>query len=138
VTKQSNTTNRARSLRNTSTKTETLLWSVLRGKQVSNLKFRRQHPIGPFFVDFACVSHKLVIEIDGGYHDYIAAADQRREQFLTSEGWTVVRFSDKEVENDLDAIAYRITELLGLECKIRRRNSSGSGMDSSNSPRLRK
>ena len=64
---------RARLLRENATQSESLLWQLLRRKQLCGLKFRRQHPIGPFFADFACVSRKLVIEIDGGYHDVVAS-----------------------------------------------------------------
>ena len=135
--KHINTTGRARSLRNAQTKTEALLWSVLRGKQVSNLKFRRQHPVGPFFADFACVKHKLIIEIDGGYHDFVSGSDQRREQYLANEGWSVVRFTDTEIENDPEAIAYRVTEILGIAYRFRKRKASGAGMESLRAPGYR-
>ena len=58
------------------------MWSVLRSKQVCGLKFRRQHPIGPYFADFACVSKKLVVEIDGSSHDLTAATDFARELLI--------------------------------------------------------
>jgi len=120
VPKQVNTTNRAQSLHNAQTKTETLLWSVLRSKQISNLIFRQQHPAGPVFTDFACVNHKPIVEIDGGYHDLVSDADQRRGQYLAKEGWSVVRFTNMEVENDPEAIAYRVTEIPGIEYRFRK------------------
>lgn len=64
------TTQRARELRARQTKAESLLWQVLRGRRLCGLKFRRQFPIEPWIVDFACVEHKLVVELDGGYRDY--------------------------------------------------------------------
>ncbi len=121
-------TDHARLLRSTETKTEKLLWGVLRGKQVCGLKFRRQHPIGPYFADFACVSHKLVVEIDGGYHDAVTESDFRREAFLKDEGWNVLRFSDRDVEEDPEAVAIGIAKHLGLEYQFRKRAGTGSGM----------
>jgi adenine-specific DNA-methyltransferase len=63
-------TAKARALREAQTQAESLLWNVLRARRLCGLKFRRQFPIAPFIVDFACVARKLVVEIDGGYHDY--------------------------------------------------------------------
>ena len=97
-------TQRARSLRATQTEAEGLLWSVLRGKQLCKMKFRRQHPIGPFFADFACVSHCLVVELDGGYHESIQDKDLHRQQYIANEGWMVVRFSNEEVMKDVDSV----------------------------------
>ena len=59
---------RARSLRKNMTDVERLLWQLLRDRQLGGYKFRRQHPIGPFFVDFVCLEKELVIEVDGGQH----------------------------------------------------------------------
>ena len=69
----------ARDRRKNATRSEGLLWSILRGKQLCGLKFRREHPIEPWIVDFACVSKHLVIEIDGGYHDATIENDLRRQ-----------------------------------------------------------
>ena len=68
---KSGSSKRARRLRKSQTQAEGRLWSLLRSKQLCGLKFRRQHPIGPFFADFACQSHHTVIELDGDYHDHI-------------------------------------------------------------------
>ena len=86
-------TQRAKSLRSTQTEAEGLLWSVLRGKQLCGMKFRRQHPVGPFFADFACVSRRLVVELDGGYHDSIQDNDIKRQQYHSEQGWKVLRFT---------------------------------------------
>ncbi|MFT7639078.1 MAG: very-short-patch-repair endonuclease [Pirellulaceae bacterium] len=56
------------------------MWHAIRGKQLSGLKFRRQHPIGPYYADFACVTRKLVVELDGGYHDYQDESDLSRQK----------------------------------------------------------
>ncbi len=121
-------TQRARQLRGTQTNTEALLWSLLRAKQVCRLKFRRQHPIGPYFADFACVSKKLVIEIDGGYHDFTAEKDLKRESYIKSQGWDVLRFNGEDVEEDIEAVARGIAKHLGLEYDFVRRMKTGSGM----------
>ena len=130
MTDQPNSSRCARSLRRTGTKSEKLLWSVLRGKQVCDLKFHRQHPIGPFFADFACVSHKLVVEIDGGYHDVVVESDLIREDYLRKHGWDVIRFGDDEVEDDPESVAIGIARHLGLMYNFRRRDGSGSGIKS--------
>ena len=64
-------TSRARALRKTQTRSEGLLWSVLRAKQLCGLKFRRQYPIETWIVDFACPEKMLIVEVDGGYHDHV-------------------------------------------------------------------
>lgn len=121
-------TQRARQLRLGQTKSESLLWSLLRAKQVCGLKFRRQHPIGSYVADFACVARKLVIEIDGGYHDFIAEKDLKRESFIKCQGWDVLRFNDEDVEEDVEVVARGIATHLGLQYDFIRRSKTGSGM----------
>ena len=123
---------RARSLRKTQTVSEGLLWSVLRARQLCGLKFRRQHPIEPWIVDFACPEKMLVVEIDGGYHDYMVENDLKRQEHLVSMGWKVIRFTDKDVEEDADAVARAIARDLDLEYEFSPRQATGSGMHSSN------
>ena len=123
---------RARSLRKTQTVSEGLLWSVLRARQLCGLKFRRQHPIEPWIVDFACPEKMLVVEIDGGYHDYMVENDLKRQEQLVSMGWKVIRFTDKDVEEDADAVARAIARDLDLEYEFSPRQATGSGMHSSN------
>jgi very-short-patch-repair endonuclease len=89
-------TNR-RQLRQTSTEPEQLIWAVVRNRRLEGLKFRRQESIGPFIVDFVCQERHLVIELDGGYHDDVFERDRSREQFLESEGYRMVRFSNEDV-----------------------------------------
>ncbi len=120
-------TAQARSLRQSGTRTEKLLWGILRARQVCGLKFRRQHPIGPFFADFACVSRKLVVEIDGGYHEEIVEADARREAFLRNEGWDIIRFPVEVVEEDPVAVAVGIAKHLGLDFQVCKRMGTGPG-----------
>ena len=79
------------------------------------MKFRRQHPIGPFFADFACAELRCIIEIDGGYHDYRYDQDQSRQRFLENEGWKVIRFANEDVLEDVDAVAMSIARQLQLD-----------------------
>ncbi|MFN3193342.1 MAG: endonuclease domain-containing protein [Aureliella sp.] len=125
---------RAKELRAKQTKAESLLWELLRGKQVCGMKFRRQHPIGPYFADFACVSQQLVVELDGGYHDQKCNEDLTRQRHLENLGWKVVRFTNDDVLDDAEAVPRAIAAHLGLEFELTRRTRKGSGMMSSKSP----
>lgn len=111
---QPHLTANARALRARQTQAESLLWQVLRGRRLHGLKFRRQHPIGPYITDFACAEHRLLVEVDGGYHDQIYEQDLARQQQLEAVGWRVIRFSNAEVLDDVDAVAVVILRTLGL------------------------
>jgi very-short-patch-repair endonuclease len=89
----------AKSLRQRSTDVERLLWSHIRAGRFEGMKFRRQHPIGQYIVDFVCLERKMVIELDGGQHAFSdqAPRDIERDTWLEKEGYTVVRFWDNEV-----------------------------------------
>ncbi len=87
----------AQTLRETRTDAEGLLWHYLRDKQLDGYKFRRQQPIGPYIVDFACMPHKLLIELDGGQHTEQQTYDQKRDAFLQEQGYTILRFWNNEV-----------------------------------------
>ena len=104
------------------------MWSVLRARQLCGLKFRRQYPIEPWVVDFACPQQMLVVEVDGGYHDNVVANDLKRQRHLESLGWKVIRFGDKDVEEDAEAVARAIARELHLEYEYRPRKATGSGM----------
>ena len=103
---------RARKLRKKLTDVENKLWSQLRGRQVSGVKFRRQHPIGPFIVDFCCVERGLVVELDGSQHAERNAADERRTRLIERSGYRVLRFWDNEVLINLYGVLERISEAL--------------------------
>lgn len=91
---------------------ELLLWQRLRGKP-NGFKFRRQHPIGPFIVDFFCAQANLVVEIDGAVHDNEAAQsyDHKRQQDLESRGLRVARVSGADVMSGVDTVAAAILAL---------------------------
>lgn len=119
---------RARQLRANQTRAESILWKVLRAKRLSGLKFRRQYSVPPFIADFACVAEHLIVEVDGGYHDYQLADDLHRQQLLEKRGWTVLRFSNEDVLTDVDAVARVIVSKVGLTAEFGKRKAARSGM----------
>ncbi len=108
-------TQRARALRKDAPFPERLLWGRLRSNQIGGLHFRRQHPIGPYIVDFYCHQARLVIEVDGVSHDDRERFDAERTSYLQALGLRVLRFSDDEVLNDLTNVVYRIAYEAGIE-----------------------
>ena len=114
-------TKKARDLRARQTEAESLLWNVLRGRRLCGLKFRRQYPVKPFVADFACIEKKLVVEIDGGYHDVVYAEDVSRQRKIEAEGWTVIRFSNEDILGDVEAVAIAIARHLETEPEFRGR-----------------
>ncbi len=110
-------TSRARGLRRALTRYEVRLWLRLRGAQLG-VSFRKQHPIGPYIVDFAAPSIHLVVEVDGGQHGAPdgLAVDRQRDAFLASKGWEVMRFWNNELfENEegvVETIWNRVRERL--------------------------
>jgi very-short-patch-repair endonuclease len=98
-------TERARSLRRQMSLPEVLLWRALRTRP-EGFKFRRQHPIGGYVADFACLSARLLIEIDGGAHEFgdQARIDALRQADLERTGFAVLRIAARDVLDDLDAI----------------------------------
>jgi len=106
---------RARTLRKNQTDAEKLLWRHLRNRQANGWKFRRQHVIGQYIVDFACLERKLIIELDGGQHAGQVGYDKARTAFLESKGFRVMRFWNNTVLAEtnavLEAIYAALTEL---------------------------
>jgi adenine-specific DNA-methyltransferase len=101
--------NRARELRTELTDVERRLWFRLRDRRLFGWKFRRQVPIGPFIVDFACAEHRLIIELDGGQHTETVDEDDRRTTYIEKRGWRVVRFWNSDVIENLDGVLEAIT-----------------------------
>ncbi len=106
------TTGHARALRADMTAAERKLWHAIRGKQVYSHRFRRQHPVGAYIADFACIEKLLVIELDGGQHQEQLAYDERRTAFLEMRGWQVLRFWNNDVLNNLEGVLLHIAEAL--------------------------
>ncbi len=79
---------------------------------MGGVKFRRQHPIGPYFADFACVAKKLVVEIDGEHHAFQVEADARRTAAMEQLGWRVVRFWANEMVANSEGVWAEIDRLL--------------------------
>ena len=99
----------ARFNRREMTESEELLWNVLR-KNIRNYRFRRQHPIGDYIADFICLPIRLVIEVDGGYHNTPGqqTEDQWRTEFLESRGYRVLRIKNEEVTADIKEVLKKI------------------------------
>jgi very-short-patch-repair endonuclease len=93
------TLSRARDLRKRMTDAETILWSRIRPRACPALRFRRQHPIGPFIADFACPLSRVVIEVDGATHgtDSERAYDARRDAYMRARGWHVIRVTNIDI-----------------------------------------
>lgn len=90
------------------TDAEQALWRILRGRQISGLKFRRQHPFGDFILDFVCLEYRLVIEVDGGQHTEQTEYDQIRTRILQKAGFQVLRFWNNEVLREIEAVKEKI------------------------------
>jgi very-short-patch-repair endonuclease len=84
----------------------------IRARQLCGAKFRRQHPIGRYIVDFFCLERGLVVELDGSQHANQTEADQQRSDFLNRCGYLVLRFWDNEVFEDIDAVLEKIVQVL--------------------------
>ena len=106
---------RARSLRRKATPPEQILWSVLRGRRLAGLKFRRQEPIGPYVVDFCCRRLKLIVELDGMSHDESGDRDEVRKRWLEEQGYRVIRVTNWDVNEDLEAVARAIAREAGAD-----------------------
>jgi very-short-patch-repair endonuclease len=105
---------RARTLRREATPPDQLLWLALRNGQIGGMKFRRQHPIGPYVVDFYCHSARLVVEVDGMSHDNKAEEDAARAKTLEAQGLRIVRLTNDDVMHDLDAVTREVARLCGV------------------------
>ena len=103
----------ARNLRHELTPVEKKLWEALRGRRLARLKFRRQHPLDRFILDFFCIEHQLVVEVDGEIHGdpNQIAHDAERTEWLKVHGIHVMRFKNEEVEKNFDEVLRRIVEM---------------------------
>ena len=99
---------KAKMLRGKMTREEKILWSKLNDKENFSLKFRRQHPIANYVADFYCHPKRLVIEIDGGSHKYLKEFDQQRENDMQEFGIKSIRFSNEQINKDLQNVLAKI------------------------------
>ena len=102
----------ARALRVTMTDAERRLWACLRGRRLVGYKFRREHPLGRYILDFACIEHRLAIEADGGQHSE-SVADERRTAWLERQGWRALRFWNNEILTNSEGVQETILQALG-------------------------
>lgn len=105
---------KARELRRNMTHAQTVLWAEIRNRKLEGIKFRRQHPIGQFIVDFYCSEKNLAIEIDGDIHadELIKEYDQNRSFELEKLGLKVIRFNNSEVLGNLNEVLQEIRKYL--------------------------
>ncbi|PZM16990.1 endonuclease domain-containing protein [Rhizobium tubonense] len=105
----------ARKMRSTLTDAELKLWNELRAHRLMGLGFRRQMPIAGYIVDFACPSHRLIVELDGSQHgeDEEIRYDSERTGRLRQDGWTVLRFWNDDVLQDITNVCGHIVSTIG-------------------------
>lgn len=114
----------AKSNRRYPTTSEFLLWQYLRGKQLG-VRLRRQHPIGDYIPDFVCLSHNLIIEVDGGYH-YVNGQplnDAERTEYLHQKGFQVIRFTNEEVNTAPEVVIQKNQKGTTNKSKLQRATS---------------
>ena len=97
-------------LRSRMTPAEQALWETLRGNRLNGLRFRQQHPVGKFVLDFYCSHSKLTVEFDGGVHDAQVEQDAVRTAYLGTYGYRMIRFRNEDVLNDLPAVLEQIAD----------------------------
>ncbi len=108
----SSTLNHAKSLRTNQTEAEQRLWYHLRAHRFMGLKFKRQKPMGRYVVDFVCMERRLIIELDGGQHAERASYDKIRDEWLRTQGYTVLRFWNNDVMQQLENVLEQIRSTL--------------------------
>src|SRR5258706_11038588 len=101
----------AHRLRRDSTDTERRLWAVLRDRRLAGYRFRRQHPIGRFIVDFACTKHRLIVEADGSQHAD-SESDRERTAWLEEQGWRVLLFWNNDVLTNTNGVVETVLKEL--------------------------
>jgi very-short-patch-repair endonuclease len=104
-------TKRAKGLRNNATKAERTLWLHLSRRQLKGIKLSRQMPVGPYFCDFLCREHQLVIEVDGGQHAE-SERDRVRTAYLEQQGYRIIRFWNNDVLENVEGVLQIISEAI--------------------------
>jgi len=103
---------KAKALRNNMTDAEKRLWIDLRRRHLLGCKFRRQQPLGPYIVDFVCLSERLIVELDGGQHARDLAYDKHRDRWLIEQGFTVLELWNNDVFENIAGVLQRIADEL--------------------------
>jgi very-short-patch-repair endonuclease len=112
-----------RNLRKQPTKAEAVLWKFLKNKQLNNLRFRRQHGIGPYIADFCHSKSATVIELDGGIHEDPEQKlyDRQREDFLNAKGYSILRFKNQEILKNLSEVLNKIEEHISKQLSTKQK-----------------
>ena len=103
---------RARALRKNPTDAERVLWHHIRRRQLGGYRFRTQHPVGNYIVDFYCLEERLAIELDGGHHSEQVTYDNERSAWLKARGYRVLRFWNNQVLGEIEAVKQVILDAL--------------------------
>ncbi len=103
---------RARKMRHKPVTMEKLFWSEVRNRKLGGYKFKRQFLIGPYIVDFVCVEHKLIVELDGPFHAARSAYDAARDAFLEARGFRVLRFANDYAADDIGIVLVTVQNAL--------------------------
>jgi very-short-patch-repair endonuclease len=120
---------RARSLRSESTDAERLMWGALRAHRLEGAGFKRQVPFGPYVVDFVCHAAKLVVEVDGGQHyePENLKRDARRDAYLASQGFRVLRFNNHDVLSNRQGVLQTVASALAAAPSLTLPRKRGRG-----------
>jgi very-short-patch-repair endonuclease len=104
----------ARSMRKSMTAAERIVWIRLKSRALGGYRFNRQVEVGPYIVDFVCREKRVIFEVDGATHGDTSQLknDQRRTAFLESQGYTVVRAWNQDIYDNLEAVLYRLLQVL--------------------------
>lgn len=105
-------TARSRELRRNPTEAERKLWAAIKARQLAGVRFNQQFPVGQYICDFVSREYRLAIELDGGQHALAAEYDARRTRFLQQQGYTVIRFWNSEVMDNIEGVLTRIQQTL--------------------------
>jgi len=125
------TQRRAHELRRATTTAEQLVWNLVRDRRLGGLKFRRQHPLGPFIADFYCHEKRLVLELDGEEHELRRMEDAERSQYLATLKLSVFRICNEDVYSNLEGVSVGILRAAGVDVEQwsieqeRKRSSEG-------------
>jgi very-short-patch-repair endonuclease len=109
---------RVRQLRRDATIPERIFWGLLRDRRLAGIKFRRQHPVGPYVVDFYCAAHGLAVELDGRSHHDRGPQDRERQRYLEAvAGLRVFRVDNDDIVQDRESVILGLLKTLGMETR---------------------